>query len=106
METKSFFSDDVIQRITSGIEPTQTKISLDVLKNVLKPHQLRNVLGGSGGGYCCAYNTDWTQPGVRCVGNGNPVEAEFMAGPNGHWECGTPLAKKACCESGYSGCCD
>ena len=48
MKTKSFISDDVIQRIASGNEPTQTLISLDVLKNVLKPHQMRNVLGGSG----------------------------------------------------------
>jgi len=47
MKTKSFFSDDAIQRIASGNEPTQTLISIDLLKNVLKPHQLRNVLGGS-----------------------------------------------------------
>ena len=32
------------------------KISLDGLKKVLKPHQMRNVLGGSGG----------TVTGVRC----------------------------------------
>jgi len=61
METKRVFSDDVIQRITSGNEPTQTKISLDVLKDVLNPKQMRNVLGGSGGdGY----------PTVQCLCTG------------------------------------
>ena len=47
MKTKSFISEDVIQRIASGNESSQTLISMDVLKNVLKPHQLRNILGGS-----------------------------------------------------------
>ena len=47
METK-VFSDDAIQRIASGNETTQTRISLDVLKKVLNPKQMRNVLGGSG----------------------------------------------------------
>ena len=95
METKSLLSNDVIQRIASGNEPTQTLISLDVLKNVLKPHQMRNVLGGCGG-YCCAYNIDWTKPGMTCIVNGGPVEAEFMAGPNGHWECGTQAVIYGC----------
>ena len=54
------FSDDAIQRITSVNEPTQTKISLDVLKKVLKPHQMRNVLGGSG--------DDGNYPLVLCYG--------------------------------------
>jgi len=59
MKTKSFISEDVIQRIASGNgETSQTLISLDVIKNVLKPHQLRNVLGGSGGS--CSTN------GVSC----------------------------------------
>ena len=48
MKTKSFISDDVIQRIASGYEASQTLISMDVLKKVLKPHEMRNVLGGSG----------------------------------------------------------
>ena len=54
MKTKSFFSDDAIQRIASGNETTQTLISLDMLKKVLKPHEMRNVLGGSDetGGTC------------------------------------------------------
>ena len=61
METKSFFSNDVIQRIASGNEPTQTLISLDMLENVMNPHQMRNVLGGSGDTsgtctICCAYD--------------------------------------------------
>ena len=41
-------TDDVIRRLARGYEPTQTKISMDALKDVLKPHQLRNILGGSG----------------------------------------------------------
>ena len=42
------FSEDAIQRIASGNEPSQTLISMDVLKKVLNPFEMRNVLGGSG----------------------------------------------------------
>ena len=80
METKSFISDDVIQRITSGNEPTQTKISLDVLKKVLKPHQLRNVLGGSA--YCCVFcvddNTTTCQPYGSCIELGNKCSGKYL----------------------------
>ena len=50
MKTK-VFSDDVIQRIASGYESSQTLISMDVIKKVLKPHEMRNVLGGSDSGH-------------------------------------------------------
>ena len=87
MKTKSFISEDAIQRIASGNESSQTLISMDVLKNVLKPHQLRNVLGGSGWVtcYCICYDFDgefydffgtcygsktdcesWKCPGINC----------------------------------------
>jgi len=82
------FSEDAIQRIASGNEPTQTLISLDVLKNVMKPHQLRNVLGG-GSGYCCYWESE-TDRG--CVSH--PVEAEFMG--TVHWCCGNWEAKQNC----------
>ena len=64
MKTK-VFTDDVIQRIASGNEIQQTKkISLNVIETVLNPYEMRNVLGGSGGGsggypWCsglCSYN--------------------------------------------------
>ena len=48
MKTKSFISEDVIQIIASGYESSQTLISMDVLKKVLNPYEMRNVLGGSG----------------------------------------------------------
>ena len=73
------------------------KITYAGLKKVLKPKQMQNILGGYGSGdYCCAYNTDWTKPGMTCLVMGGPAEAEFMAGPNGHWECGTTTVKTNC----------
>jgi len=72
---KEFFSEDVIQRIASGNEPTQTLISLDMLENVLKPHQMRNVLGGSGcGGSCdCWYCECSWHDGAWYQCSGSPV---------------------------------
>jgi len=93
------FSDDAIQRIASGNEPTQTLISMDVLKNVLNPHQLRNVLGGSGddpeaggGVFLCKYGERFTT--YKCS-NCNPCE------DNGEICCINIVGNYIC---GWSGC--
>ena len=94
MKTKSFISEDAIQRIASGNEPSQTLISMDVLKNVLNPHQLRNVLGGSdgtgdsgGSGSGCAC---WTSDNkVKCCSSEENCDevcykgCDFCCGPCG-----------------------
>ncbi len=61
----------------------------------LTKSQMKNVKGGAGN--CCAYNSDWTQPGFTCLNHGgNAAQAEFMATDNGWWGCNTPTIIAAC----------
>ena len=94
MKTKSFISEDAIQRIASGNgETSQTLISLDVIKNVLKPHQLRNVLGGCGGNSCGSKSSSGQ---VRC--NISRTEAIFWAACQ-DIENGTNCDGNWCCDN-------
>ena len=89
METK-VFSDDVIQRIASGNEPAQTLISLDVLKKVLSPHQMRNVLGGSDGDITkeCNAATSSGCDGNSCTKNdGTTGKCGYEKNNFGIWQC-------------------
>ena len=91
METK-VFSDDVIQRIASGNETTQTRISLDMLKKVLSPHQMRNVLGGSGGNgpeIHCTCECEDVQISGTCAGS-SIKECEEMECAHAFLVCESP----------------
>ena len=87
MKTK-VFTEDAIQRIASGVEPTQTKISLDVLENVLNSYEMRNVLGGSGNVtcHCLCYDSwgDLYDFWATCEGTKEECESWHCAGVNCH----------------------
>ena len=95
------FSNDAIQRIASGNEQTQTLISLDVLKDVLKPHQLWNVLGGygSGGTGTCGFSGNSNHPSEMCWNsrcNISRDDAQTLQGAcGGNWCC------DSCGQNGY-----
>ena len=75
------------------------KIVLDELEKVLSANAMKRITGGYGGGSgnCCAYNTHGGYGGTCLTGGGGPVEAEFMAGPNGWWACNTQEVLCNCC---------
>ena len=66
------------------------KISLETIKNILTPPEMKNVLGGSEG--CCVWEspTDW-----GCTDTA--VAADFMATPSGWWACNNAEAIQRCC---------
>jgi len=61
------------------------KISYDTLKKVLKPKQLRNILGGSSGGDICCYSPHWSDYNIYYCDDGDTCDK--WAGPDGWWCC-------------------
>lgn len=65
---------------------------------MLNKNEMKSISGGQGD--CCAYNTDWTQPGFTCVVHGGAPEAIFMADAEGEntgwWACSTPEIIEVC----------
>lgn len=71
------------------------KINFANARHVLTEKEMKNVLGGSGGG-CCAYSTNYASSNFTCMNTGGASGAEFMAGSNGWWACNTPEVKSTC----------
>ncbi len=65
---------------------------------MLNKNEMKSISGGQGD--CCAYNTDWTQPGFTCLPHGGPGGAQHMAdadGPDtGWWACNSQEVIAAC----------
>ena len=72
------------------------KISLSQNAEILNDNEMKQVVGGYSG-YCkCAYNTDYNKAEMICMPGGCDIDAEFMAGKNGHWECNTDAVLHNC----------
>ena len=74
--------------------------SMNFLKGArtLTKNEMKSISGGIQ--ECCAYTTNWNNPGYTCLPMGGATEAQFMAdgdGTNtGWWACNTPEIIEAC----------